>query len=228
MNRPHAALLNALAKQGRPGAAAASEAPASSEADSASDSEDAQTLRTLPLSRLLEQQQAASDDENESGAEDAGAVKDQTQRACAKPDAPAAPPVDAEAGASSSGLLPSADDLERIAREEGTFLAVAHPAVQMDPAWKLTPFEQRTAEADAAAADRAALSAGPSMALPSFRYGRGMNALQLGVELSARAAGHVPRELGSEKRGANGRDGDERKRPRRGMGDNDEACTFTT
>ena len=241
MNRPHAALFSALRASAPPAAAVPT---ASEEADSASDSEPEQNT---PLARLMQQQQEASDadDGDESG--DAEVEQAQPATAAVPPPATAAVPAEEERGAP-SGLLPSADDLERLAAEEGAFLAVANPAVEMDAAWSQTPFQQRTAAAAAAEADAAkALGPGPSI-LPSFRYGRGMNALQLGVELSARAAGYAP---GNDARGSKneandrknagkakgefkrrsetsrGRDGDERKRARWDLGAN-EACSYST
>lgn len=84
--------------------------------------------------------------------------------------------------------LPSADDLDTLAAEHGAFLRPAKQPLEADPdgpSWRLTPAEQQAASRAAAAA---ASAARPAMVLPMNRYGRGLNMLQLTVELSARAA----------------------------------------
>ena len=84
--------------------------------------------------------------------------------------------------------LPSADDLDTLAAEHGSFLRPAKQPLEADPdgpSWRLTPAEQQAAARATAAA---ASAARPAMALPMNTYGRGLNMLQLTVELSARAA----------------------------------------
>ena len=78
--------------------------------------------------------------------------------------------------------LPSADGFDHLG--DDTFLRVA-PSVTLDPTWKMTPDEQAVAAATARK-QRGAASAG---SLPMNKYGRGLNLLQLDVELSARAGG---------------------------------------
>ena len=98
------------------------------------------------------------------------------------------PPQEIQQAASSS-LLPSADDFDSLVSAGGAFLRVNQgPAGAEDASWRLTPAEQaeQAAEARREAAERSAARC--STNLPMNRYGRGLNMLQLGVELSGRAA----------------------------------------
>ena len=84
--------------------------------------------------------------------------------------------------------LPSADDFDSLAQIGGAFLNVTRgPAGAENASWKLTPAELAEAELAARREAREA-QASSSLSLPMNRYGRGLNMLQLTVELSGRAA----------------------------------------
>ena len=85
--------------------------------------------------------------------------------------------------------LPSATDLDALA--DASFLHVA-PALAEEPGWRLTPAQQAAVEAKARREAAERLNPAAPCSLPSYRYGRGLNMLQLGVELSARAAKRGP------------------------------------
>lgn len=88
-----------------------------------------------------------------------------------------------ETDVSEGDSLPAPHDLDALAAEGGAFLHV--PRITEDPTWRMTPAQQQATAASSRAAKRASSAA---VALPMNKYGRGMNLLQLGVELSARAA----------------------------------------
>ena len=82
------------------------------------------------------------------------------------------------------GNLPSADSFDMLG--DASFLQLP-PTEPCDPSWHMNAEEQRLATRQAAAAAAAAaIASGPS-SLPINRYGRGLNMLQLQVELSSRA-----------------------------------------
>ena len=81
------------------------------------------------------------------------------------------------------GMLPSASDFDSLG--DDSFLRVERK-VPAEPGWYLTPAQQ-TAEDDRRAAANAQKGSLAPCSLPSYRYGRGLNMLQLGIELSARA-----------------------------------------
>lgn len=85
-----------------------------------------------------------------------------------------------------SSTLPSADDFDGLG--DSGFLFVERPVV-LDPSWKMTPDEAAAAANKEARTSAAATRAGLVASLPMNKYGRGLNNMQLEVELSARAAG---------------------------------------
>ena len=85
----------------------------------------------------------------------------------------------------STSTLPSADDFDRLGDERFLFVA---PPLQVDPTWRMTPKQQEQAAADKARGARTAVRDTVG-SLPMNKYGRGLNVMQLDLELSARAIG---------------------------------------
>mmetsp|Transcript_54673 Transcript_54673/g.162535 ORF Transcript_54673/g.162535 Transcript_54673/m.162535 type:complete len:227 (+) Transcript_54673:127-807(+) len=143
--------------------------------DDASEDDGDTSAPAVPL--FLTKPAADEDSSDDDEAEEAAAAADPSPPRTAAAE---------ETAAADPSALPAADDLDSLS--DGSFLRVA-PAVATDPSWRLTPSEQD--DAMEAAANQAARERNDraSGSLPMNKYGRGLNRMQLDVELGARALG---------------------------------------
>ena len=161
-----------------------------SASDSSEDAEGRFAARPLLPSALLDNQEQ-SDDESDS--EQHGQHKQCAARSCGSTAAQL--PLGSSASETKPSeetegvILPSATDFDRLG--DDSFLRVDQRLAE-EPGWRLTP-EQAASEARRAAEPRFGAMAPSS--LPSYRYGRGLNLLQLGVQLSGRAAKRIHEPL---------------------------------
>ena len=147
------------------------------ESDSESDEDEALLRPIVPFIQALDGDSSEDDAAGSAGPATASAAVTEAAVSTAH-----------ESSSCVASVLPSADDFEQLAREGGAFLSVASgPSGAEEASWRLTPAQEAAAALEARRADLDA-AANTSTFLPMNRYGRGLNLMQLSVELSGRAA----------------------------------------
>lgn len=136
-----------------------------------SDEDDEDTDPVLPL--VLRGGDASEDSDED------------TQQEQATASASLAPSATVDAAGASGDALPDAAEWSRLG--DAAFLYVAPKDEKADAFWRPSAVDELTREERQRRAEAAAAASGMPMSLPANRYGRGMNSLQLAVELSGRA-----------------------------------------